>query len=111
MNDDEKSQPRFTIVLPDGQVARVPLEVLEQHVDPAARACHGNGPPRPSEPEEDDVVAHHLAADPATGTSDWHTDYEYGDCTYTDSVGFAQQIQAWHRHPLGTEYTELYEGR
>jgi hypothetical protein len=62
------------------------------------------------EPAEDDVVAHHLAVDASTGVSDWHTDWEYGECEYTDESGFPQRIQAWHRHPLATEYTELFEG-
>ena len=60
--------------------------------------------------DEDDVVAHSLAVDGATGMSEWHTDWEYGECEYTDESGFPQRIQAWHRHPFGTEYTELYEG-
>jgi len=60
--------------------------------------------------DEGDVVAHSLSVDPATGTSDWHTDWEFGECEYTDETGFPQMIQAWHRHPFGTEYTELYEG-
>lgn len=60
--------------------------------------------------DEGDVVAHSLSVDPATGTSDWHTDWEFGECDYTDETGFPQAIQAWHRHPFGTEYTELYEG-
>ncbi len=62
------------------------------------------------EPAEDDVVAHHLAVDAATGMSEWHTDWEYGECEYTDESGFPQRIQGWHRHPFGTEYTELFEG-
>jgi hypothetical protein len=60
--------------------------------------------------EDDDVTAHSLAVDAATGMSEWHTDWEYGECEYTDESGFPQRIQAWHRHPFGTEYTELYEG-
>jgi len=60
--------------------------------------------------DDDDVVAHSLAVDAATGVSDWHTDWEFGECEYTDESGFAQRIQAWHRHPFGTEYGELYEG-
>ena len=59
---------------------------------------------------DDDVTAHSLSVDAATGMSDWHTDWEYGECEYTDESGFPQRIQAWHRHPFGTEYTELYEG-
>jgi len=112
MADEDKTEPRFAIPLPDGRVARVPLEVLAQHVDPVARACHAHLPPEPDHGhDEDDVVAHHLATDAQIGINDWHTDWEYGECTYTDSSGFATQIQGWHRHPLGTEYTELYEGQ
>jgi hypothetical protein len=60
--------------------------------------------------EDDDVTAHSLTVDATTGTSEWHTDWEYGECEYTDESGFPQRIQAWHRHPFGTEYSELYEG-
>jgi hypothetical protein len=111
MADDQNSEARFAIVIPGGRIARLPLDVLESYVDPTARLCHPYPPPTPEGTEADDVVAHHLAADLATGTSDWHTDWEYGDCTFTDSTGFAQQILGWHRHPLGTEYTEIYDGR
>lgn len=99
-----EEEPRFAIALPGGRVARIPKAVLEQYVDAAAAAVHGDAG------DTADVVAHSLSVDPATGTSDWHTDYEYGDCEYTDESGFPQRIQAWHRHPFGTEYTELYEG-
>ncbi len=111
MADDDENETRFTIPIPGGRIARVPLEILERYVDETARACHAQALAAPPEPGEDDVVAHHLAPDLVTGTSDWHTDWEYGECTYTDGSGFAQQILGWHRHPLGTEYTELYEGR
>ena len=57
-----------------------------------------------------DVTAHSMAVDAATGLSDWHTDWEFGECEYTDESGFVQRLQAWHRHPFGTEYAELYEG-
>ena len=57
-----------------------------------------------------DVSAHSMAVDAATGLSDWHTDWEFGECEYTDESGFVQRLQAWHRHPFGTEYAELYEG-
>lgn len=70
----------------------------------------GRGDVQVSRHDEDDVVAHSLAVDAATGMSEWHTDWEYGECEYTDESGFPQRIQAWHRHPFGTEYTELYEG-
>lgn len=62
------------------------------------------------QPEEDDVVAHSMSVDPATGTSEWHTDWEQGQCEYTDESGFPRTAYAWHRHPFGTEYTELFEG-
>ncbi len=70
----------------------------------------GRGDVQVSRHDEDDVVAHSLAVEAATGMSEWHTDWEYGECEYTDESGFPQRIQAWHRHPFGTEYTELYEG-
>ncbi|MBW2453765.1 MAG: hypothetical protein JRI68_04615 [Deltaproteobacteria bacterium] len=105
MADQDQTETRFAIPIPGGRVARVPLQVLEQYVDSEARACHAHEAP------EADVVAHHLATDAQIGVSDWHTDWEYGDCTYTDASGFATQIQGWHRHPLATEYTELYEGQ
>ena len=59
---------------------------------------------------EDDVTAHSMSVDPATGVSEWHTDWEFGECDYTDESGFPQRAQAWHRHPFGTEYTEIFEG-
>ncbi len=112
MADQDQTETRFTIPIPGGRVARVPLNVLEQYVDAEARACHGQSPQGPDRShDEDDVVAHHLATDAQIGVSDWHTDWEYGECTYTDTSGYATQIQGWHRHPLATEYTELYEGQ
>jgi hypothetical protein len=104
----EKSTPkedaRFVIPLPGGRVARVPASVLEQHVEGGALSVHH------AEGDHEDVTAHSLSVDPSTGMSDWHTDWEHGECDYTDESGFPQRIQAWHRHPFGTEYTELYEG-
>jgi hypothetical protein len=64
----------------------------------------------PHATEDDDVVAHSLSVDATTGTSEWHTDWEFGECEYTDETGFPQRIQAWHRHPFGTEYSEIYDG-
>ncbi|MBW2453764.1 MAG: hypothetical protein JRI68_04610 [Deltaproteobacteria bacterium] len=148
MADNEKKEPRFSVPMPGGGVARLPLEVLEQYRDGEASACHAEAPARAEspaghtgspeghtsdaadsgitvniyagggqvrveqhhEPADDDVVAHHLAVDASTGVSDWHTDWEYGECDYTDESGFPQRILAWHRHPLATEYTELFEG-
>ncbi len=60
--------------------------------------------------EGDDVVAHSLSMDATTGTSEYHTDWEFGECEYTDETGFPQRLQAWHRHPFGTEYSEIYDG-
>jgi L-aminopeptidase/D-esterase-like protein len=143
----DKSQELFSIPLPGGRVARVPLAVLEQYVDAQARVCHGGESPpaaaragegsHPSttvragegmitiniyagrgevsvEQAEDgasnDVTAHNMSVDPTTGTSEWHTDWELGQCEYTDDAGFPQTAYAWHRHPFGTEYTEIFEG-
>jgi hypothetical protein len=64
--------------------------------------------PKPA--DDGDVSAHSLSVDASTGTSEWHTDWEFGECEYTDESGFPQRLQAWHRHPFGTEYAEIYEG-
>ena len=100
---DGDKEARFAIPLPGGKVARVPASVLMQYVEDGAKAAHGCGL------GEEDVVAHSVSTDPSTGVSDYHTDWELGDCDYTDESGFTQSINAWHRHPFGTEYTELYE--
>lgn len=94
---------KFLILLPGGRVARVPCSVLEGYADPKAKLQHG--------PEEhaDDVVAHSMTIDAATGASVWHTEWELGQCDYTDESGFPRSAYAWHRHPLGTEYTEIYQ--
>jgi hypothetical protein len=63
-----------------------------------------------SEATDDDVTAHSMSVDPTTGTSEWHTDWELGQCEFTDDTGFPQTAYAWHRHPFGTEYTEIFEG-
>lgn len=101
----ERDPAVFTIPLPGGRVARVPLTELLRHVDPKARAHHG--------PEEQidpaDVSFHSVVIDPATGSSVWHTEWELGHCDYTDESGYPQSAYAWHRHPLGTEYTEVYQ--
>jgi hypothetical protein len=137
----------FTLQLPGGRVARIPQEVVEQHIVADARACHGSSSKAPKNEGgrhpapgktttitagdkmitvniyaaqgevsivehgvSDDVTAHSMSVDAATGMSEWHSDWEYGECEYTDESGFPQRIQAWHRHPFGTEYTEIYEG-
>ena len=61
-------------------------------------------------PTDEDVTAHSMSVDPTTGTSEWHTDWELGQCEYTDETGFPQAAYLWHRHPFGTEYTEIFEG-
>lgn len=102
-NGAPKVPPMFVVPLPGGRAARVPLEVLERYAaqgvalghDPAAR------------PE--DVTAHSMALDQVSGTSVWHTDWELGACEYTDESGYHQTAFAWHRHPLGTEYTEIFQ--
>jgi hypothetical protein len=100
---DEDSPPRFLIPLPDGRVARVPLEVLLAHAEGGVKLCHG-----PHE-NDADVTAHHMSVDAATSSTVWHTEWEYGPCQYTDETGYPQQGTAWHRHPLGTEYTEIFQ--
>lgn len=94
---------RFNIPLPGGRVARIPVAVLEQYIDSSARVAHN-----PSH-EEDDVTAHSASVDPQTGASTWHTEWELGYCEYTDEGGFPQTAYVWHRHPMGTEYTEIYQ--
>jgi hypothetical protein len=91
----------FIIPLPGGRVAKVPLAVLEQYVDPGAVSQHAGG-------DDSDVSAHHVIAEHQTGASVWHTEWELGPCDFTDDSGFPQSTHAWHRHPLGTEYTEVY---
>jgi len=92
----------FLIPMPGGRVARVPVALLESMVDPAARAAHG------PETGTEDVSVHSASIDPTTGASVWHTDWELGQCDFTDESGFPQSAYVWHRHPLGTEYTEIY---
>lgn len=100
---DTHKEPVFSILLPGGRVARVPLAVLEQHIDPAASLAHA------ATAADDDVTAHSMSIDPTTGASVWHTDWELGQCDYTDENGYPQSAYAWHRHPLGNEYTEIYQ--
>jgi hypothetical protein len=99
----EASEDLLTIPLPGARVARVPLSVLERYADPSARSHHGR------EEDADDVTAHSMTIDRTTGASVWHTDWELGQCNYTDENGYPASAYAWHRHPLGTEYTEIYQ--
>ncbi|MBK8255525.1 MAG: hypothetical protein IPK82_23040 [Polyangiaceae bacterium] len=94
----------FLIPLPGGRVARVPLAVLEAHVDTSATLAHGA-----MEHASEDVSMHSASIDPMTGASAWHTEWELGQCDFTDDNGFPQSAYVWHRHPLGTEYTEIYQ--
>lgn len=94
----------FVVPLPGGRVARVPLEVLQRYADPNAVSYHG------ASEVEADVTPHFMHVDPRTGTSAWHTEWELGQCEYTDENGFPQTAYVWHRHPLGNEYTEIYDG-
>jgi hypothetical protein len=100
----DPKEPRFLIPLPGGKVARVPRDVLLNYVDPECKSAHAH------DHDAQDVTAHHLAIDATTGTTDYHTDYEYGECEITNQTGMPQRLLAWHRHPFGNEYTEIYEG-
>lgn len=98
----ENQQQLFLIPLPGGRVARVPKEILDRYVSDDARAGH--------HPEKTgDVTGHSMSVDPTTGASVWHTEWELGPCNYTDDSGFPAAAYTWHRHPLGTEYTEIYQ--
>lgn len=102
-NGADQKTALFVIPLPGGRVAKVPLSVLEAHVASGVQLGHD-----PSQ-RHDDVTAHSMAVDPATGTNVWHTEWELGSCEYTDDNGYHQTAVAWHRHPLGTEYTEIFQ--
>ena len=93
----------FLIPMPGGRVARVPRAVLESYVDPNAHLAHG---PNDASP---DVIFHSASIDPVTGASVWHTEWELGQCDFTDETGYPQSAYVYHRHPLGTEYTEIYQ--
>ncbi len=85
----------ISIELPDGRVAHLPTAVLEQYLD-----------------DQDDVTAHSMAVDQHTGISDYHVDWELGDCWASDPFTgeLREYFQVWHRHPFGTDYAELFEG-
>lgn len=100
---DSSKEDAFLVPLPGGRVARVPVSLLEGHVDPQARVSHG------PDVGSEDVSMHSASIDPTTGASVWHTEWELGQCDYTDDTGFPQSAYVWHRHPLGTEYTEIYQ--
>jgi hypothetical protein len=100
---DSSKEDVFLVPMPGGRVARVPVSMLESLVDPSARLAHG------AESASEDVSMHSASIDPMTGASAWHTEWELGQCDYTDESGFLQSAYVWHRHPLGTEYTEIYQ--
>ncbi len=91
------------ISLPGGRVARVPLATLSAYIDPNAKLAHG------PEDDSDDVSAHSMTIDATTGASTWHMEWELGHCDYTDDSGYPRAAYVWHRHPLGNEYTEIYQ--
>ncbi len=95
--------PRFVIPLPGGRVARIPLAELEKHVAAGTRCAHGVAD------AGHEVEAQEMSVDAQSGQSYWHTDWEYGQCTYTDDSGFPRNDYCWHRHPLGNEYTEVMQ--
>jgi hypothetical protein len=101
MSTPEKTD-LFAIPLPGNRVAHVPLSVLEQYVVQGATPGHGAE-------TSNDVTAHNMVVDATTGTSVWHTEWELGPCDYADDNGFPQHAFVYHRHPLGTEYTEIFE--
>jgi len=99
-------EPHFAIPMPGGRTARVPASVLESYLSDGPRCAHADS-------GDDDVAvsAHHLSVDATVGAHEWHTDWEFGECDYVDESGFPQRKHTWHRHPFGTEYSELYEAR
>ncbi len=100
---DTSKEDVCMIHLPGGKVARVPLEALLPYVVAPERAGH------PPDAADFDVSAHSASIDPATGASVWHTEWELGQCDFTDESGYPASAYVWHRHPLGTEYTEIYQ--
>lgn len=100
---EKSSDDLFLIPLPGGRVAKIPITVLERYFDPSAILHHA------ADGNTEDVSAHSMTIDPNTGASVWHTEWELGQCDYTDESGYPRSAYAWHRHPLGTEYTEIYQ--
>lgn len=47
-------------------------------------------------------------SDHAAG-DEWHTDWEEGICVYEDENGNWIVDKKVHRHPEGTEYTEVFK--
>lgn len=90
----------FLVPLPGGRVARVPLAVLERHVDASASVHHKLDDPTP--------IDEMLTFSPSAETGEWHTEWELGECQYTDEAGHTRSGVQWHRHPLATEYAEIY---
>lgn len=101
MQKTDKGSLMVRVPLPGGRVARIPLSVLESYqVEGLALAHDPNA-------KHDDVTAHGMSIDPATGMNHWHTDPEMGQCEYVDENGYHHSEVALHYHPFGTEYTEV----
>jgi len=147
----KSATPRVVVVLADGRVALVPLDVIKKHrtdapavkadavheddgmitlatrgkgavrlplalvesfIDANARPGHGKKAKRIRRGARSKGLS--ASRSDGGGGSEWengettfHTDYEYGDCEYTDESGFVTQAEQWHNHPHGTEYTEI----
>jgi hypothetical protein len=101
MDKTDKQSMMVRVPLPGGRVARVPLAILESYHVEGIQLAHD-----PNE-SQDDVTAHGVVIDQATGASVWHTDTEFGPCDYVDDHGYHHSTIAYHRHPYGTEFTEI----
>ncbi|MFP6683187.1 MAG: hypothetical protein VB934_00670 [Polyangiaceae bacterium] len=143
--------PRVVVVLADGRVALVPLDVIKQHrtdapatkeaavseddgmltlatrgkgavrlplalvesfIDAEARPGHGKTAKRKRGAGRSKGLSAsgrggESGSEWENGEATFHTDYEYGECEYTDESGFVTQAEQWHNHPHGTEYTEI----
>jgi hypothetical protein len=97
---ETKPEPTILIPIPGGGVARLPISVLKQYRDDSAQLGH---PPESMR----DVSAHNMTVS-SDGNSVWHQSFEWGLCEYTDQNGFPRHEYAYHNHPFGTEYTEVY---
>lgn len=104
MTSERKEPAAFKIPLSGGRVALIPIEIAEKYITSGAVA---HDPANKEVGADRDVTAHSLSIDD-TGASEWHSEYELGECIYTDASGMTHEVYGWHCHPLGTEYTEMY---
>lgn len=45
-----------------------------------------------------------------SNNKEWHLEWEEGPCHFIDDNGEQKyHDKAWHKHPLGTEYAELFK--